>query len=226
MVFRLATVLSLLALAWRLTYVRFRDEVIRRGAQAGSLTRGAYFRWLGERVGSLTKPVGWQGLVAALRYFSAFYPSSFLRVSFTGLAASLGYLALSGFAFALFSPRGLFGIPLLLHVMAGGIFAVGQAILLIFRAKEYTSVFGIFTSGHQSLSFLLETFSRPLRRSLLFWVFHVAGLVLIATALFSMLPYFSHETQLAIAATHRWSALVALLSGIAFFDAGLPRKEG
>lgn len=226
MLFRLATVLSLLAVAGRLSYLRFREGVIRGGAQAGSLTLGAYFRWLGRHLASLTKPAGWQALGTAFHYFSAFYPSAFLRVSFIGLASSLGYLALSGFAFALFSPRGLFGIPLLVHVMAGGIFAVSLAIIIIFRAKEYISMFGIFTSGQQSLRFLLETFSRPLRRSLLFWVFNVAGLVLIATALFSMLPYFPHETQLAVVAAHRWSALVSLLAGIAFLDAALPRKEG
>jgi hypothetical protein len=225
MFFRIVFVISLLALVGRLSYLRFRDGVIMAGAQAGSLTLAAYVRWLGQRFATLTKPAGWQALGTTLNYCCAFYPSAFLRVSFISLAGSLGFLVLSGFVFALFSPRGLFGIPLVLHVICGGIFALSLTIIVIFRAKEYSSVFGIFTSDQQSLSFLIETFSRPLRRSLLFWIFNVAGLVLIATSLFSMLSYFSLRTQLALIVTHRWSALVAFLAAIAFLDAALPRKE-
>ena len=54
------------------------------------------------------------------------------------------YLAASGFFFAIFIPRGLFGYPLVGHVMAGGLFAVclddhrplqGPAISSPFRSR-------------------------------------------------------------------------------------------
>ncbi|MEW5900178.1 MAG: hypothetical protein AB1715_01810 [Acidobacteriota bacterium] len=225
MFFRIVTVISLLGLAGRLSYLRFRDGVIRGGAQAGSLTLTAYGRWLRRRLASLIKPAGWQAVRAAFGYCCAFYPAPFLRGAFVGLVSSFAYLALSGFAFALFSSRSLFGVPLVLHVICGGIFALSLAVFIVFQAKEHSSVFGIFTSGQQSLKFLLESFSRPLRRSLLFWIFGVAGLILISTSLFSMLPYFSYRAQLGLVETHRWSGLVGLLAAVAFLDAILPRRE-
>jgi hypothetical protein len=61
---------------------------------------------------------------------------------------------------------------------------------------------------------------------LLFWLFIVSGLFLAATALFSMLPYFSLKTQVGLVETHRYSALLALLTAIVFFDTViLPRDK-
>jgi hypothetical protein len=141
------------------------------------------------------------------------------------LSGSSIYLAASGFAFAIFSPRALFGIPLVVHVVAGGIFALCLAADVILRAKEYSSLIDIFTSGGRPLGYLVGLISRPLRQSLLYWVFVIAGLALVLTALLSMLPYFSYRTQLGLVETHRWSALAAALSGMAFFDSVLPRKQ-
>ena len=75
------------------------------------------------------------------------------------------------------------------------------------------------------MGYLVGLFSRPLRQSLLHWVFVIAGLALILTALFSMLPYFSFRTQVGLVETHRWSALASVLSAMAFFDSVIPRKE-
>jgi hypothetical protein len=148
-----------------------------------------------------------------------------LKWVFVALSISFLYLAVSGLAFALFSPRGLFGIPLILHVVSGGVFAVSLAADVIVRAKEYSSIIEVFTAGGRPMGYLLGLFSRPLRQSLLYWVFVLSGLTLISTALLSMLPYFAFRTQLGLVETHRWGALAAALAAMAFFDAFLPRKE-
>jgi len=225
MFFRIISTISLLGLAGRLTYLRFRHDTVSAGAQTGSLSRAAYFRWLGRCVTALIRPAGWKWLRATYAYCCTVYPPPLLKWIFVGLATSVIYLAASGFAFAIFSPRGLFGIPLLLHVVAGGVFAISLTADVIFRAKEYSSIIEVFTSGGRPLGYLLGLFSRPLRQSFLYWVFVISGLALVSTALFSMLPYFSFRTQLGLVETHRWSALAAALSAMAFFDSLLPRKE-
>ena len=225
MFFRLISAVSLLGLAGRLTYLRFRHDVVSAGAQTGSLSRAAYFRWLGRGLTALFQPAGWQWLRATYAYCCTVYPPPMLKWIFVGLSTCFIYLAASGFVFAIFSSRGLFGIPLLLHVVAGGLFAVSLAADVIFRAKEYSSIIEVFTSGRRPLGYLLGLFSRPLRQSFLYWVFVISGLALVSTALLSMLPYFSYRTQLGLVETHRWSALAAALSAMAFFDSVLPRKE-
>jgi hypothetical protein len=225
MLFRIFSVLSLLALAGRLTYLRFRHDTVQAGARSGSLSWAAYFRWLGRGLATLFRPAGWQWLRATYAYCCALYSPPMLRWIFIVMSASFLYLAASGFALALLSPRGLFGIPLLLHVVAGGVFAVSLAADVIVRAKEYSSIIEVFTAGGRPMGYLLGLFSRPIRQSVLFWVFVLSGLALIATALFSMLPYFSFRTQVGLVETHRWAALAAVLAAMAFFDSIIPRRE-
>jgi len=224
MLFRIVAAISLLAAAGRLTYLRFRDETFSAGAQSGSLSRAAYFRWLGRRLGAFLRPSGWNELRAAWAYLCALYPPPMRNWVIVGLSASSAYLAASGLAFAILSPRGLFGIPLLLHVVAGGVFAVSLSANVVIRAREYTSLIDIFTSAERPLGDFVGLFARPLRQALLYWVFVVAGLVLISTALFSMVSFFSLRTQTALIEAHRWSALAAVLSAMAFLDSVLPRK--
>jgi hypothetical protein len=225
MLFRIVCALSLLGLAGRLTYLRFRHDTVVAGAQTGSLSSAAYLRWLGRGIASLFQPAGWQWLRSTYAFCCTAYPPPLLKWVFVGLSVSLVYLAASGFAFAFFSPRGLYGIPLVFHVIAGGVFAVSLAADVIVRAKEYGSIIDAFTSGGRPMGYLLTLFSRRLRQSVLYWVFVISGLALVTTALFSMLPYFSFRTQVVLVETHRWSALFAALAAMAFFDSVLPRKE-
>jgi len=225
MLFRIFSAISLLGMAGRLTYLRFKHDTVSAGAKTGSLSRAAYLHWLGRGLTSLFQPAGWQWLRATYAYCCTVYAPPVLKWVLVGLSTSLIYLVVSGFAFGIFSPRGLFGIPLLLHVVAGAVFAVSLAADVVVRAKEYGSIIEVFTSGGRPMGYLLGLFSRPLRQSVLYWIFVLAGLALVSTALFSMLPYFSLRTQLGLVATHRWSALVAALSAMAFFDSILPRKE-
>jgi hypothetical protein len=225
MVFRIVAVLSIAGLAGRLVYLRFRESTILGGAQAGSFSRTAYFRWLGRNALSLFGSSGWRSLQTLYAYYLTFHTTALMKAVFSGLAWSSLFLALSGIGLAIFSPRGLFGIFLLLHVVAGGIFAVCLAIDVVLRAKEYNFALEILALGRRSFRSFLDGFSRPLLRSLLFWGFVLAGFILILTALFSMVPYFSLDTQFVLVETHRWSALVTVLIAITFFDAVLPRPE-
>ena len=225
MVFRIVAALSIAGLAGRLAFIRFKKGTFFAGAQAGSLSWPAYFRWLGRNALSLSRPSGWRSLRTLYDYCLTFHPTPVEKAVFSGLAWSSLFLALSGIGFALFSPRGLFGVFLLLHVVAGGIFAVCLAADIFLRAKEYDFALEVMTLGRRPFRSLLDGASLPLHRSLLFWGFSLAGLVLIVTALFSMVPYFALNTQLALVGVHRWSALAAVLIAMLFCDAVLPRPE-
>jgi hypothetical protein len=219
MFFRVIALLSILGLAGRLTYVRFRKEAVPPGAKPCSPSSTGYIAWLGRKIASVFRPAGLKSLQETYDYCAASYPPSVQRWAFIGLTSSLAYLALSGFAFALFSSRGLFGLPLLFHVIAGGIFAVSLAVIVVRRAKEYSSFSELAGAARRPLISLLHDVPRPLLQSLLFWIFTLAGLFLVATALLSMLPYFTFKAQVAFVETHRWSALVIVLSAMLFFDA-------
>ena len=224
MLFRIVSIVSILGLAGRLTYLRFRLDTVMAGAQTGSLSWHSYLRWLGKGISSLVRPAGWAWLRATYAYCCAGYPPPVLRWVFIALSTSLIYLGVSGFFFAIFSPRALFGVPLVLHVVAGGVFAVSLAANTLFRAKEYSSLIEVFTSDGRPMAYLVGLFSRSLRQSVLYWVSVISGLALSVTALFSMLPYFSFRTQVGLVEAHRWSALVLALAAMAFFDSMLPRK--
>jgi hypothetical protein len=140
------------------------------------------------------------------------------RWAFVGLTGSFAYLVASGFAFAVFSSRGLFGIPLLIHVVAGGIFALCLAVFLLFRAKEHAANIDSIVLESSSLNSILKSPPRRLLGSVLFWVFVAAGLALTVTALGSMLPYFSFRTQVGLVETHRYCGLISVLAAMAFLD--------
>ncbi len=210
MLFRWIALLSVIAVVGRLTYRRFRTAVPIAG-RFGAARIGDYFSWLIERAGRLAGPVGRERLRSFLLARIFIYPETSARWAFVGLVTSFAYLAASGFLFAVFSRRGLYGIPLLLHVIGGGIFAVSLAVFLFFQARHHERIFDSL-GGKNIRSW----------DSILFWVFILAGLTLTATALGSMLPYFSFETQVKLIETHRYSALVSLLTAIAFLDLEIP----
>jgi hypothetical protein len=217
MIFRLITLISVLGLTGRLTYRRFRAAASRPG-RSGLARLGDYFSWLGKSAGRLVLPEGRRRLASEYETRVSRYPEEPLRWAFICLTASFAYLAASGFAFAVFSPRGLFGIPLLFHVVAGGIFALSLAVFLFFRAKEHAAVSDLTEAGSSSLKSVLKNPPRRLISSVLFWLFVLSGLSLTVTALGSMLPYFSFDTQVGLVVTHRYSALISVLAAIVFLD--------
>lgn len=226
MLFRIITIVSVLGIIARLTYLRFLRKLLTSASTPNKSLFLSYFSWLGHRVSELSRPSPWPLLQAFFKKWLDRYHLLWMRWVMAGLVLSFSYLAASGFFFAVFTSRGIFGLPLLFHVIAGGIFAVCLAVILVFRAKEYAFLVEKATSLWPLTGTLSKIFARLPLRSILFWLFIVSSLFLAATALFSMLPYFSLKTQVGLIETHRYSALLALLTAIVFFDTViLPRDK-
>jgi hypothetical protein len=125
-------------------------------------------------------------------------------------------LAASGFLFALLGSHRLFGVFLLLHVTLGGVFAVCLPLTVILWARYY-----MFDTGNpgqvEGPSTSEEKPGQQWQwKKIFFWTFMVSGFFLIVSALTLMLPYFSLIAQLDLFEVHRYSALVSLLSAVAF----------
>lgn len=224
MLFAALTVLSVLGMFFGLAFLRFRAGASPgEGQRAPSLFRD-YPGWLGDGARTLFDP----GIPAkALALYKAWvvprYPG-WRQWIFVTLATSFGFCAASGFFFVIFLPRGMFGIPLLCHVMAGGFFAVSLAALVLLRAGAYRPDDGPGAETCDRCPILKKV---PMTCVLTgaFWAFAAAGFVLIVTALLSMLPYLHFGAQIPLLEAHRYGALAAVLAAFVFFDLGiLPRR--
>jgi hypothetical protein len=225
MFFRIITIVSVLGLLGRLTYLRFIRKIVTSGITPHKPLVLAYFSWLGQGVSGLSGPSTWSSVRTIVKKWLDSYPLAWMRWAVAGLVLSFSYLGASGFAFAVFTTRGIFGLPLLLHVIAGGIFAVCLAVILVFRVRKYVFLTGKPGPAEFSAVTSSWTFSALRTQSVLFWLFIISGLFLVATALFSMLPYFSYKAQLSLVETHRYSALVSLLTAMVFLDRALLPQE-
>jgi hypothetical protein len=221
--FHIISIATGLGLAAFLTYNRFKAST---GAETKSFFSLAtsYFSWLGRTLSRLLLREGWLGARSFYLSWLSRYPRSWQKWTLSGVILSFLYLAASGFGFALFSSRGLFGLVLFLHVGLGGVFCLGLAVLVVLRAKDYIA-FPPAEASAGSLSAVTKTIPQPLLKSLLFWLFILYGLSLGLTALFSMLSYFTFEAQLILIGVHRYSGLVALVSAIFFLDQAIPRQK-
>ena len=100
------------------------------------------------------------------------------------------------------------------------------AAVVVFRARRYG--FEPEKGGaevHCLVCPVVKLIPVPQARTAAFWAFSAAGIVLTATALLSMLPWFVYTAQLAFIVIHRYAALAATLAAIAFVDLDLiPRR--
>jgi len=126
--------------------------------------------------------------------------------------ASLIFLSLTGFFFALFISRGLHGYLLLLHVAVGGVFALTLAVLVVLRAKLFSSP-GTWKIGKISQKQENAT-SINLQQAAAAWLVVIAGLFQVVGSLVLMMPLFSTEINRDITALHRWVGLLALLAAV------------
>jgi hypothetical protein len=221
MLFTIITVLAVLGVSYRLTSMRFKAK-----STAAGIRPAGYFPWLWSGMKSIFKKEAFQkGQRIVFDWIKNYYPG-WTKWIFLALAASFVYQAASGLLFAVFSPRGMFGVPLLVHVSLGGLFAVSLAFTLIWRARAYR-LDRQETVAFESLAFpVFKSLSKPLVRKFLFWLFAVAGLCLMVTALGSMVPLFSFNAQKTMIIVHRYCALVAFLAGLTFLDiAILPQPQ-
>ncbi|MHB8055458.1 MAG: hypothetical protein ACYDH3_09445 [Candidatus Aminicenantales bacterium] len=224
--FIVLAILTLAGLFFRQTSLRFKASTALPAADGRkpAFKLGAYFRWLWAKTGAVVSPSFfrrtwkvWNG------WAEAHYPG-WVKWVFLAFAAAFVYQAASGLFFAVFIRRGLFGLPLLIHVMSGGLFALGLAAVLIARARAYR-----FDQGESVAFPVFKNLSVEFARKVLFWVIAVLGLVQVATALASMLPVFTFNTQVALLMIHRWSALGLTLAAVLFFDLTLlerPKTPG
>ncbi len=227
MLFRLVAILVLLAAAFRLSLFRFQAAASPKGRPSEPFRFKAYLGWVRERLSRLAQPAFWPRSVKVVEaWLKLHYPGWRIWV-WAGLVLSFTYNAVSGLGYAVFIRRGLWGAPLLLHVMSGELFAICLAAVVILRARRYGFE---ADKGKGEVECLVcpvvKRVPLPLARTLAFWIFVLAGLVLGATALFSMLPWFVYTAQLTFIGVHRYAALAAALAAMIFADLDLiPRRS-
>jgi hypothetical protein len=226
--FAIITILALLATGLGLAYRRFR---IQHPSAEGNILYAAiildFTRWLGQRTPEILSkpaPAGWPAWIKNFRLWRLPLFEKWLLI---GLYGSFLYLAASGFFFAIFIRRGLYGFPLVLHVVAGALFAVCLTLIAFLRARRFT-----FNPGPLTLPGDLDAV-RKFRipwgpqdwAKGFFWLFFLAGFSLAASALLPMLPWFPYKGQIILFGWHRWSALVSLVAAIVFADLELFRPK-
>lgn len=195
MIFALFTILSFLAMSAAISAGRFR-------ATGASLEQG-YSRWLKRGAMDFLKHPR-KTLDAGADRFRGWcaseYPGWMIWIPGI-LFASIVYQAISGIGAALFFRNGMRGIFLLLHMAAGGLFAVSLALNLALRARDH----GKFPLTHP-------------HSSIAFWIFMGCGILLTATALGSMMESFSLRGQLTFIGIHRYAATILVLATAARYE--------
>ncbi|TEU03210.1 MAG: hypothetical protein E3J22_09000 [Candidatus Aminicenantes bacterium] len=214
MIFRIISAASVLGLIFALTLHRFRKSQDASGKGSGSSSAAGYLSWLFHRIFKFLQSAGIKGWKERYNQWIILRHPARERWVILCLGISYCLLAASGFLFALLSSQRLFGSFLLLHFTMGGLFAVCLPLATILRARHYRLDADEPAQGKDTPA---SGGKAALPWSpIFFWVFVASGLCLIVTALTLMLPYFSLIIQLDFFEVHRYSALVSLLSAIAF----------
>ena len=216
MIFSLITLLSVLGMFFALTIHRFRKSQETSRQNADEVPVASYLPWLFVRLFAFFKTAGIKGWKERYQQWVVLHHPGRERWVIICLGLSFCFQAASGFTFALLSAQRLYGIYLLLHVTLGGVFAICLPLALISRARHYS--FDTEYPEHPRPASTPGVKSTPPRLwpKIFFWLFVASGLCLILTALTMMLPYFTLVAQLDLFEIHRYSALVSLLSAIAF----------
>ncbi len=165
-------------------------------------------------------PKAWWDYVRVLPFWRFPNLEKWLFVCFYG---SFVYLAASGFFFAIFIPRGLYGYPLVGHVMAGGLFAACLTLIIIFKARNFISIPKPLTLRPALLDPRKMGITAVRVRLAAFWLFVLAGFLLTLSALLPMLPFLRTAGQKFMFEFHRYSALASLVAAMIF--AGLEFHE-
>ncbi len=223
MIFGITSFVLIIALSLRLTFGRFLSRLPEDQRKVSVENFKAYVKWITGWKLSFLKLERWDH---CLDYLIAWGRKNYLGWTvwvFYALVLSYVYLALSGMFFAWFVPRGLYGFPLLLHVAAGALFAISLTIVFFIKARVYLpEKLRLKTEGQQKGGFwcplLRKSFPRIYLEALAFWVFVLAGFLLAASTLGSMLPYFNYPAQIFFFHLHRWSALTSVLSACLAID--------
>jgi hypothetical protein len=224
MLFTIITILGLAGTFLGIAFHRFRTA--RPEAKSTILYAEIvrmFFAWLALRAIQMSRkasPRAWRAYLLGLPLWREPVLEKWLSICFYG---SFLYLAASGFFFGIFIPRGLFGYPLVAHVMAGGLFAVCLTIIVLFKGRDFISV---PKPASLSLS-LLDPRKMGITAARVklwaFWLFAAAGFLLTVSALLPMLPLLRTGGQRFMFEFHRYSALVSAAAAMVF--AGLELFE-
>jgi len=204
MLYAAITVVSVLGLLVGLSLARFKVSSSVEGKGPHTSPAPSYPAWLGERAKALARRETIDDLGRIVEAWLQEHYPGYSKFIFVGLGLSFLGLAASGFFFAVFIWRGMFGLPLVGHMICGALFGVSLAALLLWRARD-------FRPGQQSGDVTVL-------QSFLFWTFAGLGFVIISTALGSMLSIFTFRTQQVLMDVHRYCALGILLTSIVFVD--------
>lgn len=224
MLFILLTVLVLGATFLGLAFHRFwttREEA--RSSLLYAVILRKFLAWLALRTVQMARRASPEAVWAGLIALPLWRKPVLEKGLYVSLYGSFLYLAASGFFFAVFVPRGLYGYPLLGHVVAGGLFAVTLTALVLFKGRDFVSV--------PKPALLSLTLLDPRKMGITaarvklwaFWLFAAAGCLLILSALLPMLPLLRTAGQKILFDLHRYGALAAVAAATVF--AGLERFE-
>lgn len=227
MIFGITSFVLIIALSLRLTFGRFLSRLPEDQRKVSVENFKAYVKWIAGWKLSFLKLERWDRCLDYLIAWGRKNYQGWTVWGFYALVLSYVYLALSGMFFAWFVPRGLYGFPLLLHVTAGALFAICLTVILFLKARVYLpEKLGPQAAAQEKQGksgfwcpLLKKSFPRIYLEALAFWVFVLAGFLLAASTLGSMLPYFNYPAQIFFFHLHRWSALTSVLCAIVGLDA-------
>jgi hypothetical protein len=219
MMFTIIVFLSAIGVFAGLTFHRFwttREEAGATILYAELLKK--YAAWLALRTIQAARKASLKNRWGVVKALSLWRQPDLEKWLFVCLYGSFGYLAASGFFFAVFVPRGLYGYPLVGHVMAGGLFAASLTLIVIFKGRNFISV-------PKPLSLSIALFD-PRKLGITaarvkiaaFWLFVAAGFLLTLSALLPMLPLLRTAGQKFMFDFHRYSALVSVLAAAVYVD--------
>ena len=217
MLFTIITILAVAAAVLGLAFHRFwttRQEARSTILYSEILKKSlAWFALRTIQMSRRASPGAWWRYIKSL---SLWHRPLLERWLYICLYGSFLYLAASGFFFAVFIPRGLFGYPLMGHVMAGGLFAASLTVLVIFKGRDFVSVPKPVDLSLSLLDPRKMGITAARVKVAAFWLFVLAGFLLTLSALLPMLPLLRTPGQEFMFEFHRYSALLSLLGGMVF----------
>jgi hypothetical protein len=217
MIFTLVTLVAAAGTVLGLAFHRFwttREEARSNLLYAEVAKR--FFAWLALRTIQMSRRASlaaWWSYLKALPLWRAAVLDKWLSVALYG---SFLYLAGSGVFFAIFVPRGLFGFPLVGHVVAGGLFAVSLTILVLFKGRNFITAPRPAPLAWSILDPRRMGITAARVRIWSFWLFVAAGFMVTASALLPMLPLLRTPGQRLLLEVHRYSALASAVGAAVF----------
>jgi len=217
MLFTIITVLAVAGTFLALAFHRFWTGLDKdRTNLVYAALLGGFGNWLIRRSKESARKASvraWWAYVKALPLWRLPVLEKWLFICFYG---SFLYLGASGLFFAVFVPRGLYGLPLIGHVLAGGIFAVCLTLVVIFKSRDFTSI-------PEPLELSLRLFDpkrlgmTPARaKHAAFWLFVLAGFLLTLSSLLPMMPLLRTPGQKLMFELHRTSALASVVAAMVY----------